>query len=243
MQRRLTSLTIWKAYDIELDNELYSLWGNIHPSANVFSAEYRGRQYLAICIIAGAMVTLYPLEEWNSELLNFIVIHGDRYFTEKMKPILEPEYEVQIEDFIGHIDLDKFHVGIKMERLVFGTLYASRKDEFNLSRAIQYFFKSKSRSFGILQCFGKCLAFGQSKKTGHYFMFDCQSKGSPLYWPNQGGVYVLMCKGLTRLLHCMIMTLQLPWYNIDFGIHYINYDVEAVKHDELFMNVEELDNE
>lgn len=251
-QRRYVPESTWNEFDIEITDDLYSLWSNIHPAASVFEAKYRGRQYLAICLCAGAMATIYRIDHWNVQLMDYIVIEGDRWFGRFARNIDEPEYEVKLEDFCSfnsdkRIELTPFMFNVQAEMVVVGHLYGG-SNEASLSGALSLFFSADTKSeakeedgkqrrrrqhrrkFGVLQCWRKVIGFGRMNGDGHddsdkYFMYDCQSMEGPIFWPNQGAAYVLFCATLQRLLHCIVLTLAVPCYNVPFGIHAIEYRV------------------
>lgn len=216
--KRYTKQSRWKAYDCELEGELYSLWSHVHPMAALFRVENRGRQALGICVLAGCMAVLYPVEEWTRMLMDYIVVQGDRYFGMQVAPIVDAEYEVSLENMVGTVRLDSFELKVDVAPLVSGHLYAKQANEFNLKRALLYLFKEPKRRFGVLQCHKRCLALGQSAR-GQYFMFDCMSAGEPLFSAFEGGAYVLMCSTLRRLLSCVVLTLRVPCYNVGFMLY------------------------
>lgn len=316
----------WNEYDLEIVDDLYSLWSNIHPAASVFDEKFRGRQYFAVCLCAGAMASLYRLDYWNSQLMDYIVVEGDRWFGRCMADVDEPEYEVKLEDFCSinsdkRIELPPFMVNARSEMIIVGRLYGG-SNEATLSAALSLFFasdlyepeeddedkqkrleqeeqqqkdeqgtanereqqetenatkenpaekddkdggkkkskKSKKgtvaeeekqeavevaevevkpprkqirRTFGVLQCWRKVIGFGRTNAEDgsgeKYFMFDCQSMGAPVFWPKQGGAYVLLCKTLQRLLHCIVVTLAVPCYNVKFALHEVKYRVGEMK--------------
>lgn len=226
--QRYTQQARWKSFDCELNGELYSLWSHLHPDAALFDPQYRGRQFAGIYLIAGCMTAVYPLDEWNEQLMDYTVIVGDRYFARKMDSIETPEHEVELEDLCGKINLNAFRVCIDVKPVLFGSMYGGKQaPNFNLKKALLFFFRELSgRRFGVLQCFRKSLAFGRSEK-GQYFMFDCMSRGAPLFLSWQGGAYLLMCNSLRRLLHCIVLTLRVPCYNVEFTIHSVNCEVSA----------------
>lgn len=217
-QKRYRAQSRWKSFDCELEGELYSLWSNLHPMSALFQPKYRGRQFAGIHAIAACIASLYPIEEWNGHLMNYIVVEGDRYFGAKMQDVTDAEHEVALEELSGTVSLAAFVVQIRMKVLVFGTIYSQQPNEFNLKKALLYFFKEPKRRFGVLHCFRRSLAFGISPR-GRYFMYDCMSVGAPLFVSWQGGAYLLLCNTLRRLLHCLVLTLRVPCYNVEFTLH------------------------
>lgn len=220
-QVRYKPASIWKSFDCEIDGDLYSLFANLHPMCAAFSPTYRGRQYAGIYAIAACIAALYPLDEWNQQLMNYIVVEGDRYFETKMSAITQPEYEVTLEDLAGHVQLASFNADIDIEPVVFGKLYSNRGTEFNLKKALLYFFSEPTRAFGVIQCLRKSVAFGRTTQN-QYFMYDCMTVGPPVFRAWEGAAYLLLCSTLKRLLHCIVLTLRVPCYNVDFHLHEIS---------------------
>lgn len=83
-QYRQLTTSISKNYDIEIDGVLLSLWGNLHPNASPFPEERRGKQYLACCVMALCATHIYPVGEWSAEILDSILINGDRYYVQSI---------------------------------------------------------------------------------------------------------------------------------------------------------------
>lgn len=183
---------------------------------------------MAVCICAGAMSQVYPVEEWNERLMDFVVVHGDKLFAERMDKIKTNDYEVKLDDFGGKFDVPPFAITATVKAIMVGRLYCRTSNEFNLSKALTYFFSDKHRRFGILQCRQKCLAFGRSA-DGRFFMYDCQSMGPPLFWQHQGCAYILLCTTLKRLLQCIIVTLAVPRYEVEFTVHQVSYKISNGK--------------
>ncbi|XP_075161481.1 uncharacterized protein LOC142234273 [Haematobia irritans] len=213
------SVSKFKKFDVEIENRLWSLWGNVHPQASVFAESGRGKQYLACCIMALCAIRLYRLVDWSSQLLDSIVINGDTYHHESVKDIQVADYEMTAEDLQVQCFLDNIQFGIHLEAVCYGTLYCRPKfNRMNLAQALMYFFSNNR--YGILQCSKKCLAFGYVPgHDGGYFMFDCQSRDHPLFPKGQGAAYVLRTKFLQILLYCMVVTLNVPYYNVQFTLH------------------------
>lgn len=174
------------------------------------------------------MSQVYPIEEWNEQLMDFVVVHGDRLFAQRMDKIKETDYEVKLDDFGGKLDVPPFEITATVTAMAVGRLYCRNSSDFNLSKALSYFFSDKKRRFGVLQCSQKCLAFGRSA-DGRFFMYDCQSMGPPLFWQLQGCAYLLLCTTLKRLLQCIVVTLAIPRYEVEFAVHQVSYKVRDSK--------------
>ncbi|XP_073840070.1 uncharacterized protein [Musca autumnalis] len=214
-----------KKFDIEIEQRLWSLWGNLHPQAPVFDSNNRGKQYMACCVMALCAARLYRLADWSAQLLDAIIINGDRYHQQSVGDIQIRDYEMRAEDLDTECQLDQVKFAVHIEPLCYGKLYSRPNfNRMNLAEALMYFFNSHHQ-LGLLQCSKKCLAFGRLPgHDGGYFMFDCQSREHPLFPKGQGAAYVLRTKYLQILLYCLVVTLNIPYYNVQFMLH----KVEAV---------------
>lgn len=216
-KRRGTPQTTLKSYDVEISKDMYSLWSDISPNSPIFRKNL-GKQYLAINSIAIAMTLLYPLDEWNSEILNSTIIHGDKYFEECIETISNPRHEFDFSDLNEEYELDEISLHLTHKPILYGTFYDRNPQSFNLSRALTFFFRE--HTYGILSMAGRAVAIGREKT---FFMFDCQSMGSPLFMKDQGAAYVLRCCSLRRLLECLLVTFNVNKY----GVRFVLYAVEV----------------
>lgn len=210
-----------KEFDTEIPGSLWSLWGHIHPT-NLMFGKLRGKQYLAVNVITVCMIRTYRFSEWNRQIIDNIVFHGDRYFNESVKDIKKKEYQVTLEDLGVSYDMDYINFKIHIESVAYGRLYNRKKRELNLAASMGYFFSYFKD--GVIQCNGRSFAFG--KTNVGYYMFDCQSFGLPLFPHGQGSAYILRSSTLQQLLHCMVLTFNLPFYNMDFVIHKVELTVQ-----------------
>lgn len=214
---RNTPKSLWKDWDIEFPGDLYSLWGTIHPRDERFSPENQGKQYLATSVIALVMVQACELVVWTGSFLDGIVMAGDKYHTIIAQKVgSKPNYELTVEDYAGSSDdLYPYQFTAKFNNLVFGFVYNTLSDRFNLSKALGLFFEKNV--MGILTSPSKNLAFG--KQSGSYYMFDCQSFGLPVFPPYKGSAYMLKCESLNRLIYCITMTLNLRSHGQQFHLY------------------------
>lgn len=212
----------FKKFDVEIEQRLWSLWGCIHPQAPVFDQGSRGKQYLACCVMALCAARLYRLVDWSPQLLDSIIINGNRYHQQSIEGIKIPDYEMRLEDLDVECYLDNVQFLIHIEPVCYGKLYCRPYfNRMNLAEALMYFFNTYQ--FGVLQCFKKCLGIGYvSGQDGGYFMFDCQSRDHPLFPKGQGAAYMLRTKYLQILLYCIVVTLNIPYYNVQFTLHKID---------------------
>ncbi|KAL7734782.1 hypothetical protein ACLKA6_011068 [Drosophila palustris] len=208
-----------KKYDVEIEGRLWSLWGNLHPEAPVFEDLNRGRQYLGIYVIACCAASVYNLMDWSAQLLDTIVVSGDKYFQESAEQINKEDYEFSLENLNIDCSLEAMNFVVHIEHVCYGKLY--RVPEFNrmnLSEALIYFFSHYQ--YGIVMVRKRALAIGFCPgHDGGYFMYDCQEKDQPLFPKQQGASYLLRTRHLQVLLYCIVVTLNVPFYNIDFSIH------------------------
>ncbi|XP_050333764.1 uncharacterized protein LOC126761518 [Bactrocera neohumeralis] len=212
-------VTKLKRFDIEIDGRLWSLWGNLHPEAPVFGSASRGKQYLACNVMACCAAKVYRLTDWSPHLLDTIVINGDRYHRESLENIKLSDYEFSLEDLNLDCTLENIKFVVHLEHVAFGKLYnPGTRTTMNLADALMYFFTHFQ--FGVLQCYKHSLAIGRTMGfDGGFFMFDCQSKDHPLFPKGQGASYLLRTKHLQVLLYCIVVTLNVPYYNVNFTLH------------------------
>lgn len=212
---------MYKEFDIEIPQDLYSLWGSIDSSPKIIKQNKNKHHIIAMCVLCCAMANIYKMDEWNFHILDSIQKHAKVYFDESIKNIHinRKNYELTLSDLNKYYFMKPFQIAVNIEMKNFGCLYnQNHRQEFNLRNALVQFFEvKKSTLLGILQCMDRIISFG---KTDYgYFMFDSQSKGFPLFIENQESAYILKCFTLKRLLHCIVMTLRIPYYNIEFTLH------------------------
>jgi hypothetical protein len=221
--------TKWKEFDIEIDNKLFSLWGNIHPNMKVFK-QHSGRQHLACTIVSLIMAHMYDIDEWDATLLDSVVAHGHKYFVERVADSDKQNYRLKAEDMSGVCTINNFKFDVDVRLVVYGKLYEANKQKFNLKRALDFAFRHKKLHGVVLQCNGRFLAIGHMNNVD-FFMFDSQSHGSPLFQPNQGTTYVLKCCCFKILLACIVLTLSETSHNIDFYLYGVaaNYSTPSAE--------------
>ncbi|CAH0723772.1 unnamed protein product, partial [Brenthis ino] len=216
---RKTPKTMWRDWDIEFPGDLYSLWGSLHPLDSKFDEAYRGKQYLATCVIALVMTKACNLNAWTSSLLDGIVESGNIYHEKCHEKIVgSKNHEITLDDLNTTFDVYPFSFTVKFDKIIFGFVYNIYPDRFNLSKALVYFFEQNS--MGILMSPAKNLAFG--KIGSSYFMFDCQTYGTPIFSPGQGASYILKCESLNRLIYCMAVTLNIRRHGQQFHLFSVN---------------------
>ncbi|XP_037818851.1 uncharacterized protein LOC119608478 [Lucilia sericata] len=226
------AVTKLKKYDIEIDQRLWSLWGNLHPQAPVFGVSTRGKQYLACCVMSLCAAYLYRLVDWSPQLLDSIIVNGDCYMQQSIQDIKCEDYQFALENLEAECLLDSVKFDVHIEMVAYGKLYSRpHYNRMNLAEALIYFFNHFQ--CGILQSFKKCLAIGYMPgRDGGYFMFDCQSHDHPLFPNGQGASYILRTKYLQILLYCIVVTLNIPYYNVQFTLHKVDLVIKDQEDDE-----------
>ncbi|XP_017843241.1 uncharacterized protein LOC108600282 [Drosophila busckii] len=217
-----------KKFDVEIDGRLWSLWGNLHPEAPCFDDTVRGRQYLAIYVIACCAASVYNLMDWSAQMLDTIVVNGNKYFQDSAEQIKKEDYEFSLENLNIDCALETLNFVVHIEHVCYGKLYrVPTFNRMNLSEALIYFFSHYQ--YGIVMVRKRALAIGFCPgHNGGYFMYDCQEKDHPLFPKQQGASYMLRTRHLQVLLYCIVVTLNVPFYNIDFSIHKVEMLREGV---------------
>ncbi|XP_067646208.1 uncharacterized protein [Eurosta solidaginis] len=211
------------AYDVEIPGELWSLWGCLHPSNQIFSYKTRGKQTLGCNLIACCATKLYPLLHWTPRLLDSIVISGDRYYRQSLNNLNTDEHNISLEDLNCNCKLENISFKVRTEIVAYGALYekdlSSRR---NLAKGLIYFFSKNN--ICILRCRQRSLAIGRDngKCGGDYFMYDCQSMEYPLFQKGEGVPYLLRCRTLQMLFYCLVMALEVRCNRVQFTIHTVN---------------------
>ncbi|KAJ8921144.1 hypothetical protein NQ315_013615, partial [Exocentrus adspersus] len=202
---------MWHNWDVEYKNDLYSLVGNIHQNSPSFSDETRGKQTLTNLVIAIGMMEIYELSEWNSAVVDSVLANGDNYCAECIKDISDEDYELSMDDLKEECSIFPFSLKVEFTPIVEGTMFLVRLTQFNLYKALRYFFNQIVRRFGIIISTAgqrkRQVAFGKLQES-EYFMFDCESFGPPMFLDKTGTAYVLRTTTLNRLLHVLTLTLR-----------------------------------
>jgi hypothetical protein len=223
---RYLSISKWKEFDVEMDNKLYSLWGNVHPGMKIFKI-HAGKQHLTCAVISLVMAHMYNIDEWDAILLDSIVAHGHKYHLESISEIQQPNHQLKIEDLRPICSINNFAFDVKIKPIINGTLYEENRRSFNLNRALNYVFRHRNLPGVILQCNGKFLAVGNVNNRD-FFVFDSQAHGPPLFSFNQGTSYVLKCCCLKVLLACIVLTLNTKRHNVPFHVYAVDAQMADV---------------
>lgn len=219
-------------YDVEIEDCLWSLWGNLHPEERVFQRRSRGRQYLAIYVVACCAASVFNLAEWSGQLLNKIVTSGTKYFEESISKAKNKCNALR--NMSSDCALESIKFVVYIDQVCCGELYRyPTRSHMNLCEALNYFFNH--HQFGILKVHNRALAIGLCLgEKGGYFMYDCQEKGHPVFTKQKGGSYLLRTRHLHVLHYCIVVTLNVQSENVKFGIHRV-----AMLRDEAPLGAEE----
>ncbi|KAJ8954134.1 hypothetical protein NQ318_005728 [Aromia moschata] len=202
---------MWHNWDTEYPKDLFSLCGNIHQSSERFSEKSRGKQTLANLVTAIGMMEIYELPEWNAAVVDSVLVNGDNYFAECVQDISEEDYELSVDDLKEDCSIFPFTFKVTFTPVVEGTMFLVRNTQFNLYKALRYFFNNYESRCGIV-CVSRSgkkrqVAFGKLRES-EYFMFDSSAYGAPMFIDKSGVAYVLRTTTLNRLLHVLTMTLR-----------------------------------
>ncbi|XP_056633873.1 uncharacterized protein LOC130443327 [Diorhabda sublineata] len=208
---RGTPENLWHNWDEEYTRDLYSLMGNINQYSSRFSSKTRGKQTLANLVVAIGMTKIYDLEEWNSAVVDSVLVNGDNYFIECTDSISEDDYELTIDDLINDCSIFPFSFKVNFNPVVEGTMFLVRHTQYNLYKALRFFFQSYKNRCGLLfatrQERKRQVAFGKLQES-EYFMFDASCHGNPMFLEGTGVAYILRMTTLNRLLHVLTLTLR-----------------------------------
>ncbi|XP_074039689.1 uncharacterized protein isoform X2 [Leptinotarsa decemlineata] len=198
---------LWHNWDEEYPKDLFSLMGNIHQYSERFSRETRGKQTLANLVTAIGMMEIYDLAEWNSAVVDSVLVNGDNYFVECIQDISDEDYEISMDDLKPDCSIFPFAFNVTFTPVVEGTMFLVRVTQFNLFKALS----NVVRRCGIISCTKserkRHVAFGKLQES-EYFMFDSDCQGSPMFLGGYGVAYILRMTTLNRLLHVLTLTLR-----------------------------------
>nr|XP_036220587.1 uncharacterized protein LOC118681159 [Bactrocera oleae] len=213
-------------YDIEIPNELWSLWGYLHPLNEVFNPKACDKHSWACNIVACCAAKLYPLAHWKPHLLDSIVINGDRYYYNSLRKYRGEIYQFTLHDLCDTCCLDNLRFKVHTEIFSFGALYEHNNSPIkNLAKSLINFFSQ--HKVGLLHCRHlRAVVIGRDNCNGcvggDYFMFDCQSKDYPLFGEGDCRPYLLRCKTLQMLLYCIVMALEVRCKRVQFALHKVS---------------------
>ncbi|CAH1118613.1 unnamed protein product [Phaedon cochleariae] len=209
---------MWFNWDEEYPKDLYSLVGNIHEYNERFSNKTKGKQTLANLITAIGMMEIYDLSEWNSSVVDSVLVNGDHYFADCIQDISDEDYEITMDDLKPDCSIFPFSFQVALAPVVEGTMFLVRLTQFNLYKALRYFFDGFDARYGLICCTKsdrkKHVAFGKLRDA-EYFVFDSGCRGAPMFPDGAGVAYILRMTTLNRLLYVLTLTLR----GGDFYVH------------------------
>lgn len=167
------------------------------------------------------MTEIYNFTDWNTNIMDAILRDGNQYFIDCFKSVTTANYEIKVEDFLHTVLVFPYSFKIDLFPLIEGTMYIIKQDQFNISKALQYFFQVYENHTGLICCTNgtrtKYLAFGRVRNE-EYFMYDCSAAGPPMFLDQHlSRAYVLRCLSLNRLIHIITVTLR----SGDFFIYHV----------------------
>ncbi|XP_015117284.1 uncharacterized protein LOC107041307 [Diachasma alloeum] len=194
----------WHEYYVEEPDKVFSLWGEIHPTEEIFSKKNRGNQVYACYVVAAGMSRIMAPEYWTPKTMDTVVMCGDRYYTLSR---LQSDFTTSKGEFIAawnmrllrHFKIGDILFEIDVMRGVTGRLYT----EESLWRILEQFFIK--HSFGILNCENSCL--GIFKLSGAYFMMDVDSVGPPVFGLGDGVGYLVRVTSFRRFVVSLVITI------------------------------------
>lgn len=220
-----------KAYDVEVPSRLISLWGNTSSFANVLRHVDDKINFKKICCILVCCAALKKnVDLWTSQLLDEIALKAANIFMEKMKEHNAAKKQFLFKSLDGSYQWSNAIYHVQLTEVASGYLYMPYgQDQFNLARALRYFFNQYQ--FGLFQCNQRTLAIGYAVDTSFgYFMYDCESFGSPLLAKNEQNSYILRASHLQILVYSIIKTLDIHQTLIKFIIHRMDIESEDILH-------------
>lgn len=199
----------WHRYYVEEPNRLFSLWGEIHSSDDVFDEANRGKQAYACYVVCAGMTTITAPEYWSPKTLNAIVMCGDRYYTRskheaELKSISDACASHSFKYLSERFEIGQILFEARMLPAVRGRLYAESGE--CLWRTLERVFSNYQ--FAVLTCESACL--GLFKFCGAYYMCDVNSFGPPLFRYGHGVAYLLRATSFRKFVMVLVLTIGSP---------------------------------
>ncbi|EGI63674.1 hypothetical protein G5I_07911 [Acromyrmex echinatior] len=194
----------WHQYYVEEPNRLFSLWGEIHITDDMFDEANRGMQTYACYVVCAGMTRIMAPEYWTPKTLDAIVVCGDRYYTHSKH---EAELKSASDENANHsfkylsncFDIGEIVFEARMLPAINGRLYAE-SDEC-LWKTLERVFSSYH--FAVLTCESACL--GLFKFCGAYYVCDVNSFGPPFFRYGQGAAYMLRATSLRKFMTVLVL--------------------------------------
>ncbi|XP_057341056.1 uncharacterized protein LOC130678061 [Microplitis mediator] len=208
----------WHEYYIEEPRKLFSLWGEIHPTGNIFAEENRGKQIHACYLVCAGMSRIMAPEYWSSKTLDTVVMCGDRYYTCSRlqsdaalgNSIVNDNNNNNNDDRAHELSWDRqlakhFKIAdmlfeVDVLPAIYGRLYTRN----SLWKILEQMFLKYSH--GVLTCEDSCL--GIFKFCGSYYILDANSIGPPIFNYGDGVVYLLRATSFSKFMTALILTVN-----------------------------------
>lgn len=201
----------WHNWDVEYENDLYSLIGSVHQRSLVFSEETRGKQTLCNLIVSIGMTLIYQFEEWNSSIIDSILVNGDEYLKSCIAEIKDANYELGVEDLKEKCYIFPFEFKVNLSPVVEGTMFVQRVQVYNLFKALRFFFLENKIRYGLIIATKgskkRMVSFGKTSNF-EYFMFDPDCYNESMFRKDAELPYILRMTNFNRLIHVLTMTLK-----------------------------------
>ncbi|XP_008204179.1 uncharacterized protein LOC103315718 [Nasonia vitripennis] len=190
-------ITKWHHFDVIESRRLYVLWGQIHITDRIFAEENRSRQTEACYAVCAGMSLINAPEYWSAEILNAVVVCGDKFYTDRRLKFPDPN------DWSSH-PTDHFLIGttrfdLSTDPPITGRLFV-RSDQC-LWRSLTRLFQN--HRFAVLTCENSCL--GLFKHCGAYYACDVGSYGPPVFERGHGSAYLLRVSCFEDYVRCLVL--------------------------------------
>ncbi|XP_018044451.1 PREDICTED: uncharacterized protein LOC108684573 [Atta colombica] len=194
----------WHQYYTEEPNRLFSLWGEIHITDDMFDEANRGMQTYACYVVCAGMTRIMAPEYWTPKTLDAIVVCGDRYYTHskheaELKSASNEDANNSFKYLSNCFDIGEIVFEARMLPAVSGRLYAE-SDEC-LWKTLERVFSSYH--FAVLTCENACL--GLFKFCGAYYMCDVNSFGPPFFRYGHGAAYLLRATSFRKFMTVLVL--------------------------------------
>ncbi|XP_011692991.1 PREDICTED: uncharacterized protein LOC105453034 [Wasmannia auropunctata] len=200
----------WHHYYVEEPNRLFSLWGELHITDDMFDEANRGMQTYACYVVCAGMTRITAPEYWSSKTLDAIVVCGDRYYTcstheaESVSGGDAAGASHSSKCLADRFDIGKILFEVRMLPAVHGRLYA--KTSKCLWSTLERVFSSYH--FAVLTCESVCL--GLFKFCGAYYVCDVNSFGPPFFHYGHGAAYLMRATSYRKFVTVLVLLIGSP---------------------------------
>ncbi|XP_034936584.1 uncharacterized protein, partial [Chelonus insularis] len=196
----------WHQYYVEEKRKLFSLWGEIHPTGEIFAKENRGKQIYACYVVCAGMTRIMAPEYWSSKVLDTIVMCGDRYYTSsRLQSKVYASKNMSDNVFawnrhlVRHFKISQLLFEVDILPAIHGELYTKN----SLWKILQQMLSRYP--FVILTCENSRL--GLFKFCGAYYMMDVNSIGPPLFNYGCGVGYLMRATSFLKFMEVVVLTI------------------------------------